>query len=63
MIIKKEADLKYVRFKLEHTYPCYLCEWVGDDNEVREEHRENEHSNYLFGLNSILEIFQLVSIA
>ena len=29
----------------------------GDDNEVGEEHKKNEHSNYLFGLNSILGIF------
>ena len=32
---------------------------VGDDNEVREEHKENEHSNYLFGLNSILGNFSV----
>ena len=36
---------------------------MGDDNEVGEEHKENEHSNYLFGLNSILENFQLVFLA
>ena len=36
---------------------------MGDDNEVGEENEENEHSNYLFGLNPILEIFQLVSLA
>ena len=32
-------------------------------NEVGEGHKENEHSNYLFGLNPILENFQLVSLA
>ena len=36
---------------------------MGDDNEVGEEHKENEHSNYLFGLNPILENFQLVFLA
>ena len=46
MIIKKASDLEYVRFKLEHTYSCYVCGWVGGDNEVGEEHKESEQGGY-----------------
>lgn len=42
MIIKKESDLKYVRFKLEHTYSCYLCGWVGGDNDVGKDNKIDE---------------------
>ena len=46
MIIKKASDLEYVRFKLEHTYSCYVCRWAGGDNEVGEEHKESEQGGY-----------------
>lgn len=46
MIIKKASDLECVRFKLEHTYSCYVCGWVGGDNEVGEEHKESEQGGY-----------------
>ena len=46
MIIKKETDLAHVRFRLEHTYSCYVCRWVGGDNEVGEEHKESEQGGY-----------------
>ena len=46
MIIKKALDLEHVRFKLEHTYSCYVCRWAGGDNEVGEEYKESEQGNY-----------------
>lgn len=35
--LNTEDDLKYVRFKLETTYSCYLCSWEGSDEVVAKE--------------------------
>lgn len=47
-MVESEDDLKYIRFKLEPTYSCYLCEWEGSDKEIGKEkkvdHKERDYN-------------------
>lgn len=40
--IKDGLGLGYIRFKLESTYSCYLCEWQGSDEEIGREHKVDD---------------------
>lgn len=47
LLVNEESDLRYVRFKLEPTYSCYLCKWIGGDTEIGREHKtDTENRGY-----------------
>lgn len=40
--IKDGLGQEYIRYKLEPTYSCYLCEWQGADEEIGHEHKVDD---------------------